>query len=887
MGGGKGGGGEMEVTEYFMSLHYGICTSVDNLLAIYVGEKEAWSGDVSAEEDIEIDKRELFGGSKKEGGVNGRAYFLPGGPTQVMPAVLATKLGRTTETCPGFRGVASLFFYGGITSGSFWFVPLSMIGSGSRTGFLWGSNNPYLRTIWMRVRRVPKGEALPERLRYIASTGASISRNGFQVTVNGVTATLTIGSAELVNGHEILLETDGIEVDGTLITIDPVAETITIGSVEYEMDSFGAVGTSTLNVQASSATQCTVSTAGGLDGNPAAIIYECLTNTEWGMGGPASGVNIESFIASAETLLGERFGMSLQWTRQMLIEEFVSEVLDHILAVLFVNPSDGLWTLKLLRGDYEIGDLPVLDATNCRITSFDRKAWGETVNEIVVTWTNPENEQEETISAQDLSNITIQGAVVSDSRNYYGIRNPELAMFCAKRDLASASAPLAAFDLEIDRSAWDFIPGGCAVLNYPEHGISGLVIRLGKIDYGKPGAPAIKTTAVEDIFALPIAAYTVPDSSQWTDPSAGPSPMAYSRVMTAPLYFSLANISPGDIDSFDYPDVMAAILASQDNHDTSTYELLGQSLLTTGTEVATFLGTKNVLAYTLLPDEMQAAAQSTIAAFDEIFGINGPVVGGFLFIGNAAERFHEIAMIEAVDEEAGWIIRRGVLDTVPRTWPEGTPIWFVERTINFLDTSTVRAATEEVKYKLLPRTSLGLLDEASAPIIGTILSERPHMPFRPANVTIGGVEFGAVDLSGSSPTEVAVTWSNRNRLFEDLQPLAWGAATVTPETGQTSIVRLLDTVDGSLIAEHTGLSGTSFNLPVASFGANEIADVTVLSERDGIESLQGVIVRVRVAGAGGATPPPPPPDDDYDPGETFPPIPPYREPQFPDTGQEN
>jgi len=774
----------MDVTDYRMSLHYGICAGpIDKLLAIYVGEKLAWSGDVSAESAIGINRPQLFGGIKKEGGVSGVAHYLPGGPTQVLPENLANKFGLTSATSPGFRGLASIFFHGGAYN-SYW----GFVG----TGFMWGSNNPYLRSIWMKVRRSPKG--LASHLRMI-----------------------------------------------------------------------------------------------GKDANPAAIIYECLTNTDWGMGASPASIDTASFQAAAQILLDEAFGMSLIWTRQATIESFVTEIIDHIQATLFVNPRNGLLTLKMIRDDYSVGDLPVLDPDNCDVTSFDRKAWGETINEIVVTWTNPENEQEETVSAQDLANITIQGAVISDSRNYYGVRSANLAMRLAMRDLASASAPLASFEIEVDRSAWDFVPGGCAVLNYPEYGIEGLILRIGKIDYGKPGQAKIKVSAIEDIFSLPAAAYDDRDESEWEDPSSDPEAIDLVRVITTPAYFTSGVVSAADVATLAYPEVLSAILASQANPDILSYDVVQQTVLPNGSVVGDIGSTKPILGHCLLTDALPAAATSIVPEFFDVVGGTAPSVAGFLFIGGTTEEHQEIALIKSADE-SGWLLLRGVLDTVPRSWPAGTPVWFITRGTDFIDTSEIRSASETVRYKLLTRTSRGQLGEDVAPIVGTILSGRPHLPNRPANVKVGGQMFGTLDLSVSPPSTISITWANRNRLLEDTQVIGWSEAAIVPEVGQTTTVSVYRT-DGTLITTHNGITGSSFSLPLASFGGYAVGDVKVTAKREGLESLQGAVVRVKVrpygwgdnwgedwgGGTDGGIPPVDPPPggggEDPDPGEDFPDVP--------------
>jgi hypothetical protein len=437
MGGKSGGSGKMEVTDYYMSVHLGICLGpIDALTGIYIGEKTAWEGEATSEQTITLNIPDLFGGKKKEGGVSGAVHFMqgrPGGSGVSMLANLAARLGLTSDTCPAYAGLANIFFVGSVSNAS--------------GGFLWGSNSPYLKTVWARVRR--RSNTFPAK----AGEPSNYSNMG---------------------------------------------------------------------------DNC----------NPAHMIYECLTNAEWGMGASPAAIDVGSFQDCAKTFYNEGFGLSMIWTRQTTIEAFIGEIIDHVQATLFLNQRTGLLTLKAIRGDYNPDLLDELNPDNCVITKSQRKVWGETINEINVTWTNPANEQEENVTQHDLANIEMQGAVVSDSRNYYAIRSAELAMKVAVRDIRSAAAPLASFEIECDRTVFGIIPGSVRRLVYPEYDIENVVIRINNIDYGRPGDSTIRISAIEDIFSLSQSAYTTPDGTGWTDGSSVPVPLDYVQALTLPAYFA-------------------------------------------------------------------------------------------------------------------------------------------------------------------------------------------------------------------------------------------------------------------------------------------------------------------------------------------------------------
>jgi hypothetical protein len=582
---------------------------------------------------------------------------------------------------------------------------------------------------------------------------------------------------------------------------------------------------------------------GKFDSNPAHIIYECLTNTNWGMGAPASAVDVDGFNACGVVLYNEGFGLSMIWTRQSAIEDFITEVLDHIEATLFVNPRTGLLTLKLIRNDYSIPSLPVFTPDNSLVTNFSRKLWGETINEIVVTWTNPENEEEETVVAQDLANIEAQGGVISDGRNYYGVRNASLATRLAHRDLRSASTPLAKCDIEINRTAWALLPGDCCVLDSPEDGIDSIVMRVGPVDYGKPGDSTVRVSLVEDIFSLALADYTEPPESEWTDPSEPPSTADHAGIITLPYYVTVNLIDAAILEGVDYPEVFAGVLAAEDGQDTDTFELYGEATNAAGGTGYENFGTKTIASRATLPNPLAIEVETVILSFPDRTQGNGPVAGGLMIIEGSDETDSEICLVSDFGV-SGYTFTRGVLDTVPRAWPAGTPVWFIDASMNFADDIDIRAEGETVNYKILPSTSQGTLSELAAPVESATMTARPHLPFRPADVEVNGDDgFSGVpvDITGLDP--IPVTWARRNRLTETSIIKAWDEGDVSPEGGQTTIIEVLDPTGTSVVTTHAGLSGTSYNVPAASFGGNASGWIRVGSERDGLRELQAYAIQ--------------------------------------------
>lgn len=578
----------------------------------------------------------------------------------------------------------------------------------------------------------------------------------------------------------------------------------------------------------------------GTEANPSHMIYECLTNTEWGAGTSSSMIDTSSFQNAAKILSAEGFGLSMIWTQQATIESFISEILDHIQGTLFTNPKTGLLTLKLIRDDYNPELLAELTPDNCRVTKFQRKLWGETINEINVSWTNPENEEEEVVTMHDLANIEMQGGIVSETRNYYGVRTAALAAMIAARDIRSAAAPLASYEIVADRRFWFLVPGDVIKITYPKYKAYGVVLRVNNVDYGKPGDSRIKITAIEDIFGLPQSSYSVPSGTGWSEQSFAPTDMAHTEIITLPYFFSAKVAARAALSAVDYPSVLLGMLASTPVSDARSFELYAELADTTGTLVWTDLGTKAITPRTETLVDIPAQAETILTAAQaglSYLSVGGaPEAGGFAVLGTGDDTKMEICLISHVATDYSSItLQRGVMDTTPKAWPKGTALWFIDSEGLWGD-SSLFADGESPNLKALMSTSLGTQAVDDGIVYSEALSGRPHYPLRPANVTVGGTSFGVYYHSGTG--DIAVTWANRNRLTEDTQIVKWTDGDVTGEVGQTTKISVLD-MDRNEITVHDGLAGTSFSLPFASLGGLGAVIVRVTAERDGFESLQG------------------------------------------------
>ena len=284
--------------------------------------------------------------------------------------------------------------------------------------------------------------------------------------------------------------------------------------------------------------------------NPAHIIYECLTNRVWGRGLSASKLDLDSFLAAADTLHAEKFGLCLKWTRKDSIENFIQGVIDHIGATLYVSRTTKLYTLKLIRGGYNLNDLPLFDTESGILSISDATvaSVGSTVNAVHIKYHDWENDEERSVSVKNAAAIAAAGGVVNQvSRDFPGIPVASLALRVAQRELRVVSTSLRKFTITMDRRGEDLAPGDVFAIQDPKRGIPKMAVRVGRVEDGTLLDGKITLTVVQDVFALPATTIAADVPPTWVAPNTKPC-IDQQRVFEAPYFMVARTMSKADLD---------------------------------------------------------------------------------------------------------------------------------------------------------------------------------------------------------------------------------------------------------------------------------------------------------------------------------------------------
>lgn len=542
--------------------------------------------------------------------------------------------------------------------------------------------------------------------------------------------------------------------------------------------------------------------------NPAHVIYELKTSKSFGEGRDPSTIDAASFRAAAATLYNENFGIGFKWLRQSTVDSVTTEIIDHINAALYDDPETGLLTLKLLRDDYDPSTKPLLTPDNCKLNHFKRKLWGEVTGEVTVTWTNPENEQEETVTAHNLTAVQAQGgSPVAASRNFYMIRSSELACKVAARELAAMSHPLAACEATVHRSEYKMVPGEVVRITWPEHGLVEMPMRIMEVGQGSSTSGKVHLKLQEDIFAFKPADYLTPVYSLWEPQDEAADPNGVFHLGTLPAFMTAKVLGYNAVNGLQYPTAAMGVIARKPSSSYTTYDVYGRSTNAAGGEYQESLTTNPYPSYGTLNAWTPRAVTSTIR-LDNLIG-SPPAEGDFLFIGDGNTFNGEIAIVTAVNG-FDYTIMRGCLDTVPEGHLAGTSVYVVKPRFRNISDGEERASGETEGFKFLPSTFVDHVQLEDVSEKNVTLGDRAYLPLRPADCKVNGEGFLRTNYTGGG---LNCTWSNRNRKTESEIVQRWDGANVGRETDQYTRIRIVRDNDGAELAVYNKLDGTSYTIP--------------------------------------------------------------------------
>lgn len=534
-----------------------------------------------------------------------------------------------------------------------------------------------------------------------------------------------------------------------------------------------------------------------VDANPINVLYEILTNTEWGFGFPSSDLDIggvSSFKSAADTCITEGLGFSMIMDVAMEAVELIAEVERHIDGVLFLDHRTGKWKIKLARNDYDVDTIPEFTNDNIQsVRDFDRGTWEGTINQITVKFSHRDNNYKESHAlAQDSANYLIQGGgtvatgqSVNGQVNYPGCKDPDLANLLAWRDLRARSYPLARAVFVVSREFWDLTVGSVVSWTDSKYGFIKLPMRVIKLDFGRLQANEITVSTVQDIFQYMPASFASPPESGWLPPAA--SLVAYpadeqvafeaprALVIRDPLFegavagskIMAAARRQGQEAGFQI--VQRNSSGTPSGSYTSAADVVGfvrVGKLTSGLAmgVASPTTTISLEADPDTKEKLEEVFDDSVALTE--LGVN---LTQLILVGNEF-MLARTATISGANVLLGQVYR-GILDSVQEAHSAGDEVFLLFSGAGLTDTTFEN--TYNVDVQLLARTAAGAVFSGTPTTISLTMDKRALRPYPPAAILFNGsgTPWTTPSLegagSGLNGFQIEVDWWRRDYRIAD------------------------------------------------------------------------------------------------------------------------
>lgn len=843
--------------KYYVGVHMILSHGpIDRLLRVQVDERTAWQGNQSGSAQISINSPELFGGESREGGIQGAMDFEVGSLTQGKNSYLLSKLGSLIPAFRGVTGVVLRQMYMGLNPYlKTWSFRISRVHTRQKGIAQWYdakaeiiANNDVSQqlgptTAGWRYKQVPLGDSADYSSPSYDDSSWSIGQmpfasapgqpyaaaNGFPAIMNTywplnsgmwirkkfTVTTNSILSMEIFIDNIADVWVNGVKlVSGANTTQSKVSFQIPSNVLHVGENTIAMKGTDDAQTSESDYTYAAFKLVQtGLpqyDMNPAHIIRECLTDPDWGMGYQDADIDDTSFMAAADKLFEEGMGMSLMWDTQTSIEEFIELIVKHIDAALYVDRQSGKFVLKLIRADFDVNTLIVLDESNIdKIADFSRPSFGELTNSVTVTYWNAETGADSTITVQDIALQQMQGASIGTSITYSGFTNSAIATRVAQRDLRTLSTPLMSCTIYANRDAANLNIGKCFRLTWPDYDVDDVVMRVTGIAYGDGKTNRIRLQCVQDIFSLPEVAFVQPTPPAWEDPSQPPLPATVRKTFEIPYLELVQAVGQQDIDTTlsaapEVGYVGAAIARPGNEINARMWDDLGAGYQEVGN----------------IDFSPAAFLDGAISQMTTTFPIKDGIDLDQVVLNTWAQIDDEIVAVTALTASS-ITVKRGCLDTTPKVHADGAALVFWDNYAQGDNTELV--SSDIAKVKVVTVSGAGQLDISQAPEDIITIVGRAARPYPPANVRVNSSYFPTY----LKAEDISLQWVHRDRKQQTASLIGFTEGSIGPESGVTYTAEFRGET-GTLYRTYSGISGTS------QTWATEVVDSSLLGQGDAL-----------------------------------------------------
>ncbi|MEW5608625.1 phage tail protein [Pseudomonas juntendi] len=493
----------------------------------------------------------------------------------------------------------------------------------------------------------------------------------------------------------------------------------------------------------------------GDDANPAYVIYEFLTDQRFGASISKSLVDVSTFESVAQVLFGEAYGVSGVIDSSKAASEIVDDLLKIINGNLVTDAATGMLKLKLVREDYDLSTLPVVDASNIKsLSNFNRGSLDTAVNEVKIKYLSiADGFTERTATAQNLGLRIHKGDSDGVSYDTPSVSTAALAAKIAQREMRPLSVPLATCIAECNRSMFDAEMCDVVLLSWPPLKIENMVMRVMGVDLGSLEDSTIKLSLTQDVFGVTNTVYSDGSDKIWVKPTFDPvSPPSLEIVEAPAIFASAAGLTRSLLVMVEQPSA-------------------GQQYKLITRQQGEGWAEQGDSAFTPVFELVEAMPAGAWAATD------GPIIRGNIddLDSYSVNENRQALGIMWIDGE--WVsyesttqltsttcqlknIRRGLFGTTPVAHQPGKKIWAVSEGHGITNGQFAAGSTVYLKTLVQTQTRRQTIDEA--PEKSYVVKAINDQPFPPGHLRVNGSAGGKINGAAT------LTWRARNGVGQEV-----------------------------------------------------------------------------------------------------------------------
>lgn len=532
------------------------------------------------------------------------------------------------------------------------------------------------------------------------------------------------------------------------------------------------------------------------DANPMNVIYEIMTDTDWGLGIPAAQVDTTNFREVGSVIAAEGNGFSMILDGEREASDILSEIVRQIDGSLYFDREVGLWRVVLARDDYVPSGLDLYNEDNIiELMDFARTTWQETTNQVRVMFMDRDDGYKETFAfAQDMANNILQNGTVSVDVSYPGVKNRTLANSLAWRELRTLSFPLAKINFTVNRQGFNLVPGAVFRFSWARLGVSEVVFRIARLDYGNIDDGTITIYAVQDIFAAGTGVFADPPGSGWVDPNdaavaitAGDALVfeAPGQMVAAdpenpglnPRMWMGARFPGGGTIYFQayskwWPSRPIPSPSPEFEEDSVIYDFLFKATLETALDPYGSSSVRPATDYLIRVNDADPDDLTELAGLGNVTLVSSMI--------NIIYMDGEFIGFENMADAGGGVfqltnIYRGLFNSAPKAHAVNTEIWFIGQTGGNLTSVVPPTNYDEVDLQIRSVDKLTETTEAATPTISpSTLTNTWSEPLPPRDPELhGSYAPSSATIDTQYTSETGLTGDNARALKVEVTPRSW------------------------------------------------------------------------------------------------------------------